>query len=304
MSSHSPHLASKIGLKHMILMSGGRSFPMGPAYTRLEESDYQFLERFLDVTKANLFFARGVLIVEGDAEALLLPTLAERIGRPLSKHGVSIVTVGHVGLFRYARIFQRKDGKPIPVRVACVTDRDIPPDEASPYLRGDRKVETGWTREEIAKRIESRRKNDGGPVRTFVSPCWTLEHDLAMSGLAEYVDAAVRLAAIAKTDDCMPGGEVQCQCFTESVARIHEWSQGGRSRADIAATIYQPLYEGKVSKTVTAQCLAQLLTGQNKKDLRAKLPQYLVDAIDYATGTPEVARGQEGIHEILTHATP
>ena len=44
----------------------------------LEDNDYRFLERFLDVTKANLFFAHGVIIVEGDAEALLLPVLAAR----------------------------------------------------------------------------------------------------------------------------------------------------------------------------------------------------------------------------------
>ena len=44
--------------------------------------DYKFLRRFLDATKANLFFAKGVVMVEGDAEVLLLPALAEKIGRP------------------------------------------------------------------------------------------------------------------------------------------------------------------------------------------------------------------------------
>jgi putative ATP-dependent endonuclease of OLD family len=39
--------------------------------------DYDFLYRFLDATKANLFFARGVLLVEGDAENLLIPTIAK-----------------------------------------------------------------------------------------------------------------------------------------------------------------------------------------------------------------------------------
>lgn len=31
------------------------------------KGDYLFLQRFLDATKANLFFARGILMVEGDA---------------------------------------------------------------------------------------------------------------------------------------------------------------------------------------------------------------------------------------------
>src|SRR3546814_4429225 len=68
-------------------------------YTTLcrSPSDYAFLRRFLDVTKANLFFARAVLIVEGEAENILLPAIAELLGRPLSKYGVSIVNVGHRG---------------------------------------------------------------------------------------------------------------------------------------------------------------------------------------------------------------
>ena len=60
-------------------------------------------------SKANLFFARGVLIVEGDAENILLPTIARLAGSDLTAHGVSIVNVGGVGLRRYARIFRRKD---------------------------------------------------------------------------------------------------------------------------------------------------------------------------------------------------
>ena len=38
-----------------------------------------FLERFLDVTKANLFFAKGVIMVEGWAEEILIPALAKKL---------------------------------------------------------------------------------------------------------------------------------------------------------------------------------------------------------------------------------
>src|SRR4029077_3218812 len=99
--------------------------------TKLDSSDYDFLARFLDATKANLFFAKGVLIVEGDAENLLLPAIARRIGRPLGAYGVSIVKVGHTGLFRYSRIFQREDESILPIPVACIADRDVPPDAAA-----------------------------------------------------------------------------------------------------------------------------------------------------------------------------
>lgn len=60
LTTHSPNLASKIPLANLVLMEQGRAFPLRSGETRLEPGDYRFLERFLDVTKANLFFASGV----------------------------------------------------------------------------------------------------------------------------------------------------------------------------------------------------------------------------------------------------
>ena len=97
-TTHSPNLASAIDLGNMVMLHKGRAFSMAKDQTALKFSDYRFLKRFLDVTKANLFFARGVMIVEGDAENILLPTLARLIGRDFTENGVSIVNVGGVGL--------------------------------------------------------------------------------------------------------------------------------------------------------------------------------------------------------------
>jgi putative ATP-dependent endonuclease of OLD family len=73
-TTHSPNLASTVDLESVVIMHEGRAYSL--ATTRLEASDYRFLQRFLDVTKANLFFAKGVMIVEGHAENILLPTFA------------------------------------------------------------------------------------------------------------------------------------------------------------------------------------------------------------------------------------
>ena len=88
------------------------------------------------MTKSNLFFAHGVLIVEGDAEAIILPTLAKLIGRDLTEHGISVVNVGGRGLRRFSRIFQRKDSSApaIGVPVACLADFDVMPDCAPEIL--------------------------------------------------------------------------------------------------------------------------------------------------------------------------
>ena len=137
-TTHSPNLASIIDLNNIVLVNKGSAFQLRSGFTKLSAADYGFLQRFLDVTKSNLFFARGVLIVEGDAENILLPSIAKLLERDLTSNGVSIVNVGGVGLRRFARIFHRsnpdKDGQ-IEIPVGCVTDLDVMPDCAPEILK-------------------------------------------------------------------------------------------------------------------------------------------------------------------------
>ncbi|MEJ5928221.1 AAA family ATPase [Corynebacterium sp. H128] len=131
-TTHSPVLASKAKTENAVLVTRKGPFSLAKNCTKLSSSDYRYLDRFLDVTRSNLFFSENVLIVEGDAEEILLPTIAKLIGCDFTKFGVSVVNVRGVGLRRYARIFLRRDLKEdeIPIRVACITDRDIVPDTA------------------------------------------------------------------------------------------------------------------------------------------------------------------------------
>jgi putative ATP-dependent endonuclease of OLD family len=71
LTTHSTTMGSSVPLESLILCKGNMVFPLASQYTKLQPKNYDFLYRFLDATKANLFFARGVLLVEGDAENLL-----------------------------------------------------------------------------------------------------------------------------------------------------------------------------------------------------------------------------------------
>ena len=282
-STHSPNIASRIPLKSLIVVHRGVPYPLAPTHTMLEPSDYGFLERFLDVTKANLFFARGVLVVEGVGEALLLPVLANLIGRSLTKYGVSIINVGHVGLFRYSRIFRSKRGADIPVRVACIADRDIPTDEAASLglLKEGRRTESDFTVEELKTTIDRKRKHDGGPVQTFVSPQWTLEYDLALYGLASYVHQATWLAG-----EEIDGRKTFVRVVRKARAEMRRWLAAGRTEKAIACLIYEAFVRrsNRVSKAEAAQWLAWLLEKRPPADPRAVIPGYLVGAIEHATG--------------------
>jgi len=319
-TTHSPNLASKVKLASMILVCQGRGFPMGPEYTLLSPTDYGFLERFLDVTKANLFFARGVLIVEGDAENLLLPSLARLLKRDLTRYGVSIVNVGSRGLRRYARIFRRRalaDGTPapsIPIRVACLADRDIMPDCAREALSLDDasgkeeksnqqpRFEADLQDEDARARwLAGKHRDDGENVRTFVSNHWTLEYDLAHAGLGHSLHMAIALAKDESSRDRQGSPSAADQDSKVVAKAATSWEElkeevGNRAEPKeyLACRVYKPLW-GSVSKAVTAQHLASLLLSGAKDESLASIPDYIQEAIAYVTGTDraESTTGQE-----------
>ncbi len=281
LTTHSPQLAAGADLETMTMIVGHRAYPLGAAHTRLEPNDYEFLRRFLDATKANLFFARALIVVEGDGEHLLLPAIAEKLGRPLSRHGVSIINVGHRGLFRYSRIIQRKNGEAIAVPVALIPDRDIPPVEAK-ALVGKRKAANELTEGDVAGRMKALRRDVGDPVDAFIADSWTLEFDLALQPeLAESVHQAVQLA---KTSSRKP--ERLAKISKDASATYVGWKEEGLTAVEIAVKIYQPVHDKEASKAEVAEQLAAILRKRTDtpQEMRDRLPPYLVRAIDYVTG--------------------
>lgn len=316
-TTHSPNLASEIQLDNMILMQGKRAFPLSQGRTALSASDYKFLE-FLDVTKANLFFARSVLIVEGDAESILLPTIARLVGKDFHEHGVSVVNVGGVGPGRYARIFVRanpeRDGT-FSIPVACITDMDVMPD-CAPWIVGllDKdqlvpKLGEGTRRKwrvksdhpgtELADlRKAKREKASGQTVETFVADEWTLEYDLAFFGLSEELWLATECALC---DDKLNAGTVSRRRWRIRQRKRTRLLQSSRQQR--ASTIYARFTVDRASKPIAAQYLADVLEKRVKAgtlkpdDLRKRLPSYLLNALMFVTSsfpegdkTPRAAR--------------
>lgn len=275
LTTHSPNLGSKVKLKNLIICHGPETFPMGPDYTRLKDPDYAFLERFLDVTKANLFFAKGVILVEGPSEELILPVLAKKAGYNLTKAGVSIVNVASTAFLRYAKIFQRKDVRRIDIPVAVVTDLDVKPeDEETPRPRTHRRIcQKEWKHRRLERRF------DGQSVKTFVSPHWTLEYCLARSkALAPYLYEATKKAVAEMRKD----GKSRA-----AISETYEEFSSSQSQEQIAFNLYKGLILDKdISKPIVAQHFAAML--QNADVTRADLTDedstgYLLAAIEHVT---------------------
>lgn len=293
MTTHSPSLAAGADIASMTLVHRAKLFSLAHGMTKLKKSDYEFLRRFLDATKANLFFARGVAIVEGPAEALLLPALAAACGMSFSQYGLAVVNVGGIGLYHYARIFQRaKDEEVIPIPVACLTDRDVVPDAASGYIKkpdsGKARFESEYTTEELRAGLDAKVKRaEGGCTIVCVSDRWTFEYDLARYGCGELMFTATYLARRAETK----GERLDETDEVLAISEAHEaWtalSTAGHSEDMLAALIYQPLANGEASKAIAAQYAAHLVATGNYgtgAELLANLPPYLQRALNWLTG--------------------
>lgn len=294
LTTHSTTMGSSIPLESLILCKEGKAFPMGSKYTKLEKKNYDFLYRFLDATKANLFFARGVLLVEGDAENLLIPTVAEIIDRPLHRYGVSIVNVGSTAFSHFVEIFRRQDDEPMGIKVALITDMDVKP------LEYDEKKQKEEIETAKIDRKNSLLKFENGEIKVFVSPNWTLEYELALSSQfrADFYRSVLWAEKIANSKSGAPQKSKAEEVDKIVQSDFERWLDiwGGDSRKDekIAFEIYKKqMLDKEISKAITAQAFAQVLDDKTtvegaEKSVRSDLQaactlQYLLDAIYHVT---------------------
>jgi len=160
MTSHSTVLVSQVPIDKVIVLHEckvenskdyGRPQKGKPIARRikdfgLKEKTIEDLSRYLDVTKSNLFFADGIILVEGISEALLLPVFAKAINRPLNEYHVSIVNIDGLAFEPFIEIF--KDMERLQIPCAVVTDSD-PYFRSSDdyYERGDQSARVKYDKE-------------------------------------------------------------------------------------------------------------------------------------------------------------
>ena len=122
-TSHSPNFASNSKLESLVCLveseAGVETF--FPRDIKFAKGKREKLERYLDVTRAELFFARRVMFVEGAAELMLVDALAKVMGFDLREYGISLISVEGLNFDSFLPLFGEK-GLRIPVSV--VTDAD------------------------------------------------------------------------------------------------------------------------------------------------------------------------------------
>lgn len=135
-TTHSTQVTSKAPLASFVMLTdtgvGSPFASTAASNTALTADDIADLERYLDATKSNLLFACKVMLVEGAAEAFLLPGLIKSaMGIDLDRAGISVVAIHGVHFRAYARLFSKIG---MPKRCAIVADADLTPPDAEPVV--------------------------------------------------------------------------------------------------------------------------------------------------------------------------
>lgn len=142
-TTHSPTLTSKANLDNLLLINK-LAINIGACYhgreseniieistkkKTLKDSDFlkrkKQLERYLDVTKSQLFFARGILFVEGISEKLLVNTFSKYLNLNIEDQRSEIVNIEGISFYPFIHLFNSQDSnKRIFQKASIITDDD------------------------------------------------------------------------------------------------------------------------------------------------------------------------------------
>lgn len=192
LTTHSPHIASVTPIRSIVLLrhDAGEetTVAVSTAKAPLTERDEADLQRYIDVSRGEIFFARGVILVEGDAERFLIPAFAEALDIPLDMLGITVCSVSGTNFTPYVKLLGPQ-GLNIPHVI--LTDRD-PNGTKPPLVRRRlinvlRLVEDGVNYTHLnADAVIARAE----PFGYFVNSN-TLEPELFTGGLAEAMQEVI-----------------------------------------------------------------------------------------------------------------
>lgn len=135
-STHSTNISEVSNVRNMNVI--GRNKWQCEAYqptTGLDELTIGSIQRYLDAVRCNLLFAKSVVLVEGDAEEILIPILIKKVfGISLDELGISLVNIRSTGFKNVAVLFH--DTR-IRKRCSIVTDLDTSIFKNAPPLPAD-----------------------------------------------------------------------------------------------------------------------------------------------------------------------
>lgn len=304
-TTHSTVLASSVDLESIIHLSKSPAPVATPLRTcGLPKTSGQFINRWLDVTKSNLLFARGVILVEGIAEQMIIPALAEivlkeqEVGRQnLEDLGISAINLNGIYFNHFMQLYcningendeERSSWNNIPIRCAGITDLD-PPKKQTRQIPDPKDTNKTKEIEEDFMPYEGHMKdgtnhaiklvdsiNKSTNARLYVSNYKTLEYDLAMEGN----NAALMSEIIASLWPKPKNGTSKIVEHFTQLASIDWTKKSPEDVAVMAHNILKRIDDDKIGKGIFAQVLTEKIQREGRP---FAAPKYIRDAILWAS---------------------
>ncbi|MEP0214398.1 MAG: AAA family ATPase [Cellulophaga sp.] len=161
----------------------------------LKSKSINQIQRYLDAIRTNLLFAKGVILVEGDAEEILIPQMVKKAyGVSLDELGISLINIRSTGFKNVAQLFH--DNR-IRRKCSILTDLDDAICDTS-IIEGDNEtIKKFKTKVENSKIKGLERKasldafeKDNNWIKTFYAN-YTFEVDFVMYGNAWEVEQII-----------------------------------------------------------------------------------------------------------------
>jgi len=267
-TSHSPNFASIADLDSLACLVDTREgvetfFPRKIAFGTGKREK---LERYLDVTRAELFFARRVIFVEGAAELMLVSVLAEKAGHKLREHGVSLISVEGLNFDSFLPLF---GATALKIPVAVITDAD-PINDAAENEEPQAVYPAPGDPVQVSANTAKMKEIEDDFVRVFHG-LKTFEYDLALH-------ADNRTAMLAALNELHPK-------IAKTVAAEVEAAEGDAAKA---RALFSGMFErsqNNVLKGRFGQALAQVFAD----GAACVVPDYIANAIAHACQIENVA---------------
>lgn len=297
-TTHSPNLASAVGTENVVVLRSstgeriddGRTVAVSATVALplrgldLTPSERRKIDQYLDVTRSELLFARRIILVEGIAEAVLVPALAyhsvfgddsdqARKSRRMFR-GASIISVGSVDFAPYIKLLLSKVGEHrLADLLIVITDGD-PPVPKKPS-----KSSSSSTSNDVVESDAS--DDDSGPSYNRALTLEALGRQLDADDVLHVAEAPHTLEAdllVAGSDNHEVLGKAYVAQHPKSA---HRWTEIVVS-ADPAAEFHKRLQWNKklISKGQFAHDLAQSIADGSS----FTCPDYLRAAITITTG--------------------